>query len=58
MFAEALANTLGYPVLQVANADFASSYIGENMLKLRAIFEVAKEFAPCMLFFGKLLVFN
>lgn len=53
MFAEALAGSLGYPVLNIKNADFTSSFIGESIIKLKACFHVAMMIAPCVLFFGE-----
>lgn len=52
MFAQIIAKEIGYKYMCVSQADFASSMVGESLHKLRAVFKVALESAPCVLFFG------
>jgi len=53
LFCNALANSLKYNMLQISMSDIIDSYIGKNVIKLKCAFEVARENAPCVLFFGK-----
>jgi len=56
MFIFALSSELGFPLLTVVGSDIEAKYIGQNLVKLNCLFEVAKEDTSkgLIIFFGKL----
>jgi transitional endoplasmic reticulum ATPase len=54
VFAEALAGTLGLPMITVTAGDIASRWINQSTEQLVEAFEFAKAKAPCVLFIDEL----
>lgn len=50
LVATAIAGELGLPLLSFGVEDIASKWMGEGQLKIKALFELAKASAPCVLF--------
>lgn len=54
MFARAVAAETGMKFIAVAGPEFICTWVGESERRLRAIFEEAKESAPCVIFFDEI----
>lgn len=50
VFAEALAGTLGLPMLVMTYAEAASMWVGERTIRIKAAFEYAQRCQPCVFF--------
>jgi transitional endoplasmic reticulum ATPase len=53
-FSKCLAGELGYSFIQVKIADVVSKYIGEPAQKIRAVFALAEQNEPCIMFIDEL----
>jgi transitional endoplasmic reticulum ATPase len=49
-FAEALAGELGVPLLQLSYSDVASQWVGTKTERVKAAFDQARQYQPCVLF--------
>lgn len=50
MIAKALSNAAGIPFINVAGSDFQELYVGSGPKKVRELFKIAKQKAPCIIF--------
>lgn len=54
LLAKACANESKVPFLSVSGSDFVEIYVGVGSSRVRALFEVAKEMAPCIVFIDEI----
>ena len=50
MIAKAISNEAGVPFLSVNGSDFVELYVGNGAKRVREVFRIARENAPCILF--------
>ena len=54
LLAKACANESKVPFISVSGSDFVEMYVGVGSSRIRALFEVAKESAPCIVFIDEI----
>ena len=54
MLARAIANEAGVTFLQTSGSDFKEIYVGSGARKIRSIFKIAREHAPCIVFIDEI----
>lgn len=54
VFAEALAGTLGLPMLVMTYAETASMWVGERTIRIKAAFDYAQRCQPCVFFIDEI----